>query len=168
MLIRAERRGDISQIADVVDAAFDADGGRSAESILIENLRGGGAWIPQLALVAEEEGRIIGQCLCTKAHVDETDVLALGPISVAPGRQRAGVGSALMRTAIDVAGDMSVPLIGLLGDYEYYRRFGFVSASTVGVTSPEPSWGAYFQVLVIDARRAPQGVFRYPTPFREV
>ena len=168
MLIRAERRDDVTHVTEVVDAAFGSEGGRSAESVLIERLRGGEAWIPQLALVAEVDERLVGQCLCTRAHVGDTGVLALGPISVAPERQRTGVGSALMRTSIDIAVELAAPLIGLLGDYEYYRRFGFVPSSSVGVTSPEPSWGAYFQVLVLDPRRAPQGVFRYPSPFMEM
>ena len=168
MLIRAERRDDANQIQGVVDAAFDSDGERSAESVLIERLRGSGAWIPQLSLIAEEGERIVGQCLCTRAHVDDAEVLALGPISVIPQRQRSGIGSTLMRTAIEIAIDMSEPLIGLLGDYGYYRRFGFVPASAVGIISPEPSWGDYFQVLVIDERRAPRGEFVYPTPFRDM
>ena len=165
MLIRAERHGDIPAIESVVDAAFPADGGRSAESVLIERLRGGPARIPQLALVAEENERIVGQCLCTRAHVGETAVLALGPIAVVPDRQRAGIGRALMRTSIDIATEMSEPLIGLVGDYGYYRRFGFVAASSMGVASPEPSWGDYFQVLPLPGWERAEGTFVYAEPF---
>ena len=168
MLIRAERSSDIPDIQAVVDAAFVGDNGRAAESVLIERLRGGAAWLPQLALVADDDDQIVGQCLCTRAHVGDTPVLALGPISVVPGRQGAGIGTALLLTSIDIALDMSESLIGLVGDYDYYRKFGFVSGSSVGVGSPEPSWGDYFQVKILDGRRAPQGLFRYPTPFMEM
>ncbi|HEU4320049.1 MAG TPA: N-acetyltransferase [Acidimicrobiia bacterium] len=168
MLIRAERPHDISEIATVVDAAFDSDRGRSVENVLIERLRGGPAWIPALSLVAEDGDGVVGQCLCTRAHVGETPVLALGPIAVRPDRQRAGIGTALMRTAIDIATDISEQLIGLVGDYGYYRRFGFVPASSLGVVSPEPSWGDYFQVLPLPGWRGVTGAFVYAEPFRSV
>lgn len=168
MLIRAERPHDIPEVAAVVDAAFDSEAGRSVESALIERLRGGSAWIPQLALVAEEGERIVGQCLCTRARVGDTPVLALGPIAVTPERQRAGIGTALMRTTIDIATDMAEPLIGLLGDYAYYRRFGYVPASSLGVVSPEPSWGDYFQVLPLPGWKGESGTFVYAEPFLTV
>jgi len=168
VLIRAERPDDFAQVEAIVDAAFGAESGRSSESVLIERLRGGAAWIPQLALVAEIDERIVGQCLCTRAGVGDTPVLALGPIAVTPHLQRTGIGTALMRTAIDIASEMSEPLIALLGDYGYYRRFGFVPGSTAGIVSPEPSWGDYFQVKIIDERRAPEGRFDYPAPFMDL
>jgi len=58
-------------------------------------------------------------------------------------------------------------VVGLLGEPDYYRRFGFLAANEPGVLSPEPAWGAYFQArrLVEDA---PLGTFRYAEPFNQL
>ena len=58
-------------------------------------------------------------------------------------------------------------VVGLLGEPDYYRRFGFVAASELGVLSPDPALGAYFQArrLVEDA---PLGTFRYAEPFNHL
>jgi putative acetyltransferase len=99
MMIRREGRGDAEVIRAVVGTAFarpDAGGREPGEARLVDELRESQAWLPALSLVATEpEGEIIGHVLCSRAHVGEAPVLALGPLSVRPGRQRAGVGSAL-------------------------------------------------------------------------
>lgn len=135
---------------------------------LVSALRNSDAWIPQQSLVAIVDDELIGYCLSTRAHVRETAGLALGPLAVRPDRQRQGVGTALMHAAIDVAVDMGEPFIGLLGDYRYYRRFGFLPAKEHGIESPDPSWGSYFQVKTLPGYQPVAGVFRYPDPFKNL
>ena len=57
-------------------------------------------------------------------------------------------------------------VVGLLGEPSYYRRFGFVEATGVGIAAPDPAWERHFQVLVLAGR--PTGTFRYAAPFDEV
>ena len=76
----------------------------------------------------------------------------------------AGVGSALMRAVLAAAGEGGETLVCLVGDPAYYGRFGFTAASGLGVASPEPAWGAYFQALAL-APGAPRGTFAYAAPF---
>ena len=60
----------------------------------------------------------------------------LSPLSVWPDRQGRGLGSALVRAALDVAGDRDEPLVFVEGDPAFYGRPGFVAARRLGCTAP--------------------------------
>ncbi|MGD2042433.1 MAG: N-acetyltransferase [Acidimicrobiia bacterium] len=170
MLIRSERPADVPEISRLVAEAFrppDSPDNPVPEVALVETLRASGAWIPEQSLVAMMEEEMVGYCLCTRAHVGVVACLALGPIGVAADRQRQGIGSALMNTAIAIGVDMGEPLIGLLGDPRFYGRFGFVPGAQVGIEPPDPSWGEAFQIKTLPAFRQASGVFRYPAAFAD-
>jgi predicted N-acetyltransferase YhbS len=63
-------------------------------------------------------------------------VLTLGPIGVMPDRQRRGIGSALMRAALEEARARGEAAVLLFGDPAFYRRFGFEPGVTFGVPNP--------------------------------
>lgn len=67
---------------------------------------------------------------------DRDRSLALGPIGVVPRRQREGIGSALMRSALDEARARREPAVILLGDPAFYPRFGFEPASALDWRNP--------------------------------
>jgi len=59
--------------------------------------------------------------------------------------------------------------VALLGSTTFYRRFGFVPASDLGIEAPDPSWGDEFQVRAVDAYDpAPRGALRYAPAFAAV
>lgn len=121
-------------------------------------------YLPQLDLVAVEGGTIIGHVLVARATVGDETVLALAPLSVAPARQRKGVGSALVRGVIDRADALGYPLIALIGGPEYYSRFGFVPAIPQRITGD--SLGLRFPEAFMMRRLSAysptiQGPFRY-------
>jgi putative acetyltransferase len=62
--------------------------------------------------------------------------LGLAPVSVAPERQRRGIGDALVREAIDVARSEGWEAVFVLGEPAYYRRFGFRAELAAGFGSP--------------------------------
>lgn len=170
MLIRREVAADIPAIRGVHAAAFDDPEHRPpAEVGLVDALRAGDAWIPGLAMVAQLDGELVGHVVCTRAHVGEVPVLALGPIGVAPPVQRRGVGSALMHAVLGAADALGEPVVGLLGHLDYYPRFGFLPADQCGITPPVPDWAAHFQVRPLTAHDpAIRGEFRYAEPFMQV
>jgi putative acetyltransferase len=63
-------------------------------------------------------------------------LLELGPLSVLPTRQRAGIGSELVRDALRRADERGEPLVLVLGHPSYYPRFGFRRASDLGLHPP--------------------------------
>jgi putative acetyltransferase len=63
------------------------------------------------------------------------DAIALGPLAVRPGRQRQGIGSALIRAGLDTCRAADHELCFVLGHPEYYPRFGFAPAPSLGFTA---------------------------------
>lgn len=164
VLIRREGPRDAAAIREITVAAF----GRPAEAGLVDELRESEAWIPALSMVAVEAG-VIGHVLCTRGHVGDAPVLALGPLTVRPGRQRAGVGSALMHAVLGAGDALGEPLVVLLGDPRYYGRFGFRLSGEYQITPPVAGWQPHFQVrLLTEYRREVRGTFRYAEPFDRV
>lgn len=169
MLVRRERSEDVPAVEAVTTTAFGKPGeGEPVETPLLRALRADPGWLAAYSLVAEDgDGAVIGHVVCTRGDVDGAPALGLGPISVAPARQRAGVGSALMHAVVAAAEAGGERLVCLLGEPAYYGRFGFVAAAGLGVGSPEPAWGAYFQARAL-APDPPLGTFAYAEPFRRL
>jgi len=159
MLIRRETPADISAIRDVTNLAFR----NGPEAPLIDWLREDSGWIPELSLVADG---VLGHVVCTRGYVGEVPVLGLGPISVHPDHQRAGVGKALMHSVLGAAEARGERAVILLGDPRYYSRFGFRLADEFGITPPVPEWAPHFQARLFAG--VPAGPFRYAEPFNRL
>lgn len=168
MLVRRELAGDEAPIRAITAAAFARPGEDvPAEAPLVDWLRASPAWIPELSLVAvDPDGGVAGHVLCTRGTVAAAPVLALGPLSVRPDRQRSGVGKALMHAVLGAADALGEPMVVLLGSTGYYPRFGFRMASEYGITPQRPEWEEGFQVRTLTAYDAAvRGEFAYPEPF---
>lgn len=173
MFLRRERAGDEPAIAAVHAAAFlrpEPGAGEPPEVGLVDELRASGAWLPALSVVAIDDDRIVGHVVCTRATIaDRFAVLGLGPLGVAPDHQRIRVGSALMHAVIGAADALDEPLIALLGDPAFYRRFGFVPAARHGIEPPHDWYGDAFQVRVLTSATGDErGAFRYAAAFDAV
>jgi putative acetyltransferase len=168
VVIRRETLEDRPTVDAVTSAAFGQPGSGQPppETVLIRTLRRDAGWIEKLSLVAVRHEQIVGHVVCTRGWVGEVAALGLGPISVLPTHQRQGTGHALMHAIIAAAEAAGEPLIALLGDPHFYRAFGFVEASRLGVAAPEPGWGSHFQVRTLtDCPPSVLGTFRYAAPF---
>ena len=163
MIVRAERAEDNDAIAAVVEAAF----GSPDEARLVEGFRASGGYLPELALVAEEDGEVVGHVMFTLTElVDGTTILMLSPLAVRPDRQRIGIGTALVHEGLRRSSERSEPLVIVEGDPRYYSRFGFVASTSLGVEAPDPAWGAHFQLLPLAVwPGGVTGTFRYAKPF---
>lgn len=181
MLIRRERPTDVDRIDHVhrlafagvgpegpdAEAAPDADDAEPVEVGLVRALRTDAGWVPALSLVAEDaEGQVVGHVVATEGAIGDTVVVGLGPVGVLPERQGRYVGHALMHAVLGAADALGYPAVVLLGHTDYYPRFGFVPAVTLGIDPPDPGWGEHFQARPL-AAHAPtlRGTFRYAAPF---
>ncbi|MEU5695168.1 N-acetyltransferase [Actinosynnema sp. NPDC020468] len=163
MLIRRETTADVDVIRAVTEAAFAARPG--GEAGLVDALRTDPGWIPALSLVAEVDGEVVGHVVCTRASIG----VGLGPLSVRPDHQRAGVGSALAHAVLGAADALDEPVVVLLGNPAYYSRFGFGPAADLGITPPVAEWAPHFQARALTAwRPGLAGPFRYARPFEEL
>lgn len=166
--VRVEGPGDGDAVAAVVEAAFRSP----AHARLVDDLRASTAHVPELALVAERDGRVVGHVMITMATLVDGDrrrpIANLSPLAVAPGHQRAGVGAALVRAVVARARAEGQPAVVLEGDPRYYGRFGFEPAAPLGLRLPLPGWAPPEAAQVL---RLPgwdpnlRGVVTYPAPF---
>ena len=165
MIVRAERKSDFAEIHAVVQAAF----GEEPIGPLVDALRPLAGYLPELALVAEDEGEIVGYVMFSYAELAEGGrVLMLSPLGVRPDRQRQGIGSALVEEGLRRARERGEPVVIVEGDPRYYSRFGFRRASELGLDDPHEGIpeGAY-QALAY-APDHPSGRVVYPPPFDEI
>ncbi len=124
--IRPATAGDAEKIRAVTEAAFSASSyGYNNEAEIVSALRQADAL--SLSLVAENAGMVVGHVAVSPVRIADgaPGWFGLGPISVLPGSQRQGVGALLMRAALDKLKQTGASGCVLLGDPEYYRKFGF-------------------------------------------
>ncbi|MCA2212687.1 GNAT family N-acetyltransferase [Jidongwangia harbinensis] len=164
--LRAERPDDLPGIRAVLAAAFET----TAEADLVDALRAGDAWLPELSVVAVEDHTVIAHALLSRIVVAGPDgdvpALALGPVAVLPERQKQGHGSAVIRDALLRAAGES--LVVVLGDPAYYGRFGFGPGAAHGITGPWSSFGDAWQVLPLRGPVVPGEVLYPPPPWSAV
>lgn len=173
VLIRPEAGADRPAVQALITAAFapaEPTGQPVAEAVLTDELRADPAFVPELTLVAELAGEIVGQVTSSYGTLigpaGARRMIGVGPVSVLPARQGAGIGSTLMRALIDAADRAGEPALVLLGSPDYYGRFGFVAAADFRIEAPDPAWGTHFQVRTLTAfDPAMVGQYRYSAPF---
>ena len=167
MLIRTEEPGDYAAVYSVVKHAFDsAEHADGNEQDLVNALRKSGAFIPELSLVAQLDGEIVGHILFTKAMVGNTAVLALAPLSVLPAYQRRGIGTALIQEGHRIARTLGYGCSVVLGSAQYYPKAGYSPAESLGIKPPfdVPSENFMACRLREDAPSV-HGVLRYAKEF---
>lgn len=148
MIIRQEKQNDYDIIYSVIKNAFDsAEHADGNEQDLVLALRKSENYIPELALVAEKDDKIVGYIMFTKAKVGKVDVLALAPLCVLPEYQSKGVGTALIKEGHKIAKKLGYGYSVVLGSETYYPKFGYVPAHTLGITPsfdvPKENFMAY-------------------------
>lgn len=167
MKIRQAEARDWTAIYEVVREAFSsAEHADGNEQDLVNALRKGEAFIPELSLVAEANGKIIGHIMFKKAKVGIENILALAPLSVLPAYQRQGVGSALIRKGHEIAQRLGYNYSVVLGSEKYYPRFGYVQADALGIEAPFDVPRENFMVCkIMDEAVAVRGVMEYAKEF---
>lgn len=127
MIIRDETEQDVDQIHALTMIAFaPMDFSTGTEPGILRGLRADGDLT--ISLVAEDDGTIIGHVAISPLTIDgASGWFGLGPISVAPDRQRQGIGSTLVRHCLDRLRQQGATGCALIGNPEVYRGMGFES-----------------------------------------
>lgn len=141
MRIRQAVPADYDHIYTLVQDAFrTAPVSDGTEQDFVLKLRAG-AHIPELELVVEEKKRLIGHIMLTGATICHNQItvptLLLSPLSVTLDRRKQGIGSRLVRTALKRAQILGYAHVVLVGDPDYYGKFGFQKQSLTYGTIPE-------------------------------
>ncbi len=139
MIIRQEKPSEYPKIYDLVKAAFQtAKVATGSEQDYVDKLRVSGNYIPQLAFVAEEDGRLVGHIMLTKTYVITTEgskfeALLLAPLSIALEYRNRGIGQKLVWKSFELAKKLGFRAVFVVGNPAYYSRFGFKSSAAFGI-----------------------------------
>ena len=141
--LRTEQPADYRETENVTREAFwNLYSPGCCEHYLLHVMRDSPAFVPELDLVAERDGRIVGNVVSLRAvlHGDDgtdCEVLSLGPISVLPECQRQGIGGRLISRTRELARELGFRALLLCGDPDYYLYQGFVPAEMLGIRTAD-------------------------------
>ncbi|MGC4003509.1 MAG: N-acetyltransferase [Pirellulales bacterium] len=167
-MIRPETSTDLLAIHALVAAAFE----RADEANLVEALRAAGN-LP-ISLLYEHSGRIVGHVgfgpvTLPEQTKSESCGMGLAPLAVEALSRRRGIGAALIRAGVEACRARGADFVVVLGEPEYYQRFGFQAAPRFGLRD-EYGGGDAFQVMELRTGGIPRdaGLVRYAPQFAEL
>lgn len=128
----------LSNLAEgVVDALLDDAFGLDRHQRTAYLLRKGMSAIDHLSLGILDGDELVGSIQCWPIRVADAALILVGPVAVASHRQNSGIGTKLMHLMLDATQADDAPMV-MIGDPEYYGRFGFSAERTSGWTLPGP------------------------------
>ena len=187
--IRLEEEKDYLKVENLVrDAFWNVYRPGAWEHYIVHNLRNDPSFIKELAYIIEENGKIIGHINYSKGNMNlykenrygvdikvndrKGEAIILGPIAIDPEYQNHGYGSKLIRYTLKIAKDKNIPFVFVVGDENYYSRFGFESASKYNLflegTDTEEE-NPFFMIKIFDNKFGDEdfdkGIFYNPEVF---
>ena len=138
-VIRSERETDHGEVENLIREAFwNVYHPGCSEHYVIHVLRNDPAFVPELDLVMEKDGRLIGQNMFMRTVIDADDgrtvpVLTMGPICVAPELKRRGYGKYLLDRSLEKAAEMGFGAVLFEGNIDFYGKSGFSYARNFGI-----------------------------------
>jgi putative acetyltransferase len=163
--IRSELPDDELAVRETNEQAF----GSPSEATLVDRLRGS----PEsISLVATIGDRVVGHILFTPISMEpaaRVRVAGLAPMAVRPENQRSAIGSQLVRVGLDHCRKQGYAAVVVVGHPGFYPRFGFMRASTKGLTCEFPVPDEVFMAVELKtgALADVRGLVRYRPEFSE-
>lgn len=146
--------------------------GRIHEARLVDSLRENQGLF--LSLVAIQEGQIVGGIAFSAVEMEpqafELFLVGLAPLAVLPTHRGQGIGSTLVRLGLQRCRERQVDAVVVVGDPEFYGKFGFVAATphrlTCSFPVPAPHW--LVQELKAGALTDVRGRIKYRPEFQDL
>lgn len=142
------------------------------EHFVLKEYRNRKDFIPELDLVLEQDGKIIGHVMYSRASILLEDGQTLpcwtfGPISIHPSYQRKGYGLKLLNYSIEKARALGIGLLCMEGNIDFYSHAGFTLASKLKIHyhgEPKESEVPYFlaQELIPGYLAGREGTYHTP------
>ncbi len=137
--IRRETKRDHRAVEELIRESFwNVYRPGCTEHFVIHRLRRDPAFIPELDLVMEKDGRIIGQNMFMRAEIRADDgrripIMTMGPICIAPELKRQGYGKKLLDASLEKAAALGCGALCFEGNIDFYGKSGFTYASRFGL-----------------------------------
>lgn len=171
IVIRRERPGDYAAVENLTREAFwNVYRPGCTEHYVLHVLRGDPAFVPELDLVMEKSGQLIGHVMYMRAAIQtdggrELAVMTFGPISIHPDFQRQGFGKLLLEYSLKKAEELGAGAVCIEGNIGFYGQSGFEAAGARGIRcygELEPSPYFLLKELRPDFLKGVTGVYHTP------
>ena len=131
MIIRQEMPSDYETVYNLVKISFETTPDDGTTPNYLNDIRQKDVFIPELSLVTEIDGILVGQIVLYKTAIimpsgAEHIELLLSPICVHPNYFRQGIARTMVDEALYKAAQMGYRAVFLCGDPEIYSKLGFV------------------------------------------
>ena len=139
ILIRREEEKDRRAVEALVREAFwNVYRPGCLEHYVLHRLREDPAFVPELDLVMERDGVLIGQNMFMHASIRRDDgtllpIMTMGPICVTPELQRQGYGKKLLDESLERARALGCGALCFEGNILFYGKSGFTCAREFGI-----------------------------------
>ena len=129
--IRPERPEDAETFFQVLMASF----GRLQEAALVDSLRENRGLLLSLVAISDDSlvGGVVFSPVTLEPTVDNLKLAGLAPLAVLPAYQGQGIGSGLVQIGLKQCQELGVDAVFLVGEPDFYVRFGFVPASDLHI-----------------------------------
>lgn len=137
--IRLETKADYREVENLTREAFwNVYRPGCTEHFVLHQFRDREDFVPELDLVMEKGGKIIGHVMYVRSAITADDgktipMMTFGPISIAPEYKRQGYGTILLQYSMDKAKALGAGALAITGNIDFYGKSGFVVASTKGI-----------------------------------
>ena len=138
-VIRLEKREEYRDVENLVREAFwNVYRPGCSEHYVLHVLRDDPAFVKELDLVLERNGRLIGQNVFMRTVIDVDDgrtipVLTMGPIGITPELKRKGYGKKLLDESLAKAAGLGYGAVLFEGSIAFYGKSGFDYAAKFGI-----------------------------------
>ena len=170
LIVRAETKEDWRAVENLIRESFwNVYRPGCMEHYVMHCFRSDPAFVPELDLVLEKDGQLIGQVMYVRAELDldngkKLPIMVLGPICIAPEYKRQGYGRYLLDVSLEKAKAMNAGGIVIEGNIDFYGKSGFVVAKTKGIRYADDPDAEYLLCRELTERYFDdvKGVFRDP------
>lgn len=152
IIIRNEQKTDYETVEKITREAFyNMYMPGCVEHYLVHIMREHEDFIPELDLVLEFDGNVIGNIMYTKARIvdesgKEKEILTFGPVSVKPEYQRKGYGKQLIVHSFEKAKELGYDTVVIFGSPANYVSCGFKSCKKYNVSMENGKYPAAMMV----------------------
>jgi hypothetical protein len=175
MEIRLENESDYVEVEELVRNSFwNVYRPGAYEHFIVHNLRNDESFIAKLAYVIEDEGKIVGHINYSKGEIrygdERVPAAILGPVAVDKEYQNQGLGSKIITYTLSIAQKDGIPFVLVVGDENYYSRFGFETASKYNLYLDGTDLDVenpFFMIRIFDECKIKRelGIFHIPDVF---
>lgn len=173
MLIRLEEEKDYYEVENLTREAFwNLYRPGCFEHLVVHKLRNDESFVKELDYVIEEDGKIVANIVYAKGNLilensNKKEVLIFGPVSVLPDYQKKGYGEKIISFTMEKAKELGYNAILITGNPEYYKKYGFESASKYGIyyDGMENGEAPFFMIKVLDDKKINElkGIYNDPS-----